>query len=135
MVDANVLIAALLRDSTTRKLIVLGGMELHAPRYLLQEVEAHWEELTARSGVPLAALKAAWRTLRGYMIEHGPEQYEQQLEKAEAMLQDVDVQDAPYVALALAIGADCVWSEDRALTRVRGLRVVRTADLVRRSAE
>ena len=135
MVDANVLIAAVLRDSTTRKLIVLGGMELHAPRYLSEEVEAHWEELTARSGLPPAALRAALRTLRGYLIEHGPEEYGQELEKAEAMLQDVDVQDAPYVALALAIGADGVWSEDRALTRVRGLRVVRTADLVRRAAE
>jgi len=75
VVDANVLIAALLRDSTTRNLIVLGGMELHAPRYLMREVEAHWEELIARSGVPLAALRAALRTLRGYLIEHGPEEY------------------------------------------------------------
>ena len=97
--------------------------------------EAHWEELIARSGLPPAALRAALRTLRGYLIEHGPSVYGQQLEKAEAMLQDADVQDAPYVALALAIEADGVWSEDRALTRVRGLRVVRTADLVRRAAE
>ena len=68
VVDANVLIAAVLRDSTTRKLIVLGGMELHAPRYLSEEVEAHWEELTARSGLPPAA-KASnprMRTTRRY---------------------------------------------------------------------
>ena len=114
---------------------MLDGLELRAPRYLLEEVEAHWEELTTRSGLPPVALGAALRTFRGYLIEHGPEEYEQQLEKAEAMLQDADVQDAPYVALALAIGADGVWSEDRALTRVGGLSVVRTADLVRRAAE
>jgi len=35
-VDANVLIAALMRDSTTRRLLILGGHELHVPEYVLE---------------------------------------------------------------------------------------------------
>lgn len=71
----------------------------------------------------------------GYLVEHGPEEYESHIETAEAMLQEVDLHDAPYVALALAIGAEGLWSEDRALTRIEGLRIIRTAELIRRRAE
>jgi len=52
VLDANILIAALLRDSTTRRLVVVGGHELHAPDYLFDEIDAHRDELSKRSGQP-----------------------------------------------------------------------------------
>jgi predicted nucleic acid-binding protein len=63
VVDANVLIAAFMRDSATRRLILLGTHELHAPRYLMEEVEAHWEELSERVGLPEGPLRETLRTL------------------------------------------------------------------------
>src|SRR3989304_3704044 len=112
--DANVLIAALLRDSTTRKLITMGGMDLHAPEYLFEEIQAHSEELRDRSGLSASGLAEAVRILRAYVTEHSEADYEGHLDRALTTLRDSDPRDAPYAALALAIEADGLWSEDRA---------------------
>jgi len=110
--------------------MILGGHELHAPRYILEEIEEHWPELIARSGVPKAALRESVGILRHHIAEHGPEVYATRLDHAAALLKDLDVHDAPYVALALALDADGLWSEDRRLLAVRDLRVLRTRDLI-----
>ena len=46
--DANVLIAALMHDSTTRRLLVLGGLELHVPEYVFEEIADHWGDVDGR---------------------------------------------------------------------------------------
>src|SRR3989442_10666031 len=57
VIDANVLIAALLRDSTSRRLIVLGSHDLHAPDNLFEEIAEHWPELSRRARLPEDSLK------------------------------------------------------------------------------
>lgn len=130
MIDANILIAALLRDSTTRRLIVLGGYELHAPRYLYDEVEAHRDELSNRIGVTQGGLEEALRILRPHVIEHELEEYAGNLGNAQGVLRGRDPKDAPYIALVLSLDADGIWTEDRELAGVKGVRVYRTSELV-----
>ncbi|TLZ74668.1 MAG: PIN domain-containing protein [Methanobacteriota archaeon] len=131
VVDANILIAALLRDSTTRRLLVAGGHDLHAPEYLFDEIETHRDELSKRSGQTTEALEEARSILRAHVTEHEESVYGNELEKANSLLAGRDAKDVPYVALALALTADGIWSEDRGLVSLGGLAVYRTSDLVR----
>ena len=129
MVDANVLISALMRDSTTRRLLVLGGHELHVPEYVFEEIEVHREELCSRADLTLDAFREVLGILRSHLAEHKVSDYGQQLDPALQLLKDRDVKDAPYVALALSLRADGLWTQDRGLDSMEGVRVVRTADL------
>ncbi len=131
VVDANVLIAALMRDSTTRRLLVLGGHELHVPEYLLEEIAEHWEDLLPRSGLSADALKQVLSVLRAHVVEHTVADYNDEMATAFGLLGDRDLEDAPYVALALSLRADGIWTEDRELASVKGVRALRTADLVK----
>ena len=127
--DANVLIAALIRDSTTRRLLVLGGHELHAPEYVFEEIADHWPELAPRSGLAPDALREVLEVLRGHVREHPVAEYEGNLDAAIRLLKERDPDDAPYIALVLTLRADALWSEDRRLSPVEGVRVVRTREL------
>jgi len=131
VVDANILIAALLRDSTTRRLVVVGGHELHAPQYLFDEIEGHRDELSKRSSRPPDALGEVLRIIRAHVVEHEATEYDDHLEKARGLLERRDPKDAPYVALALALRADGIWTEDRGLVSLEGVTVYRTSDLIR----
>src|SRR5437016_6336477 len=77
----NILIAALLRDSTTRRVVVLGGHDLHVPEYLFDEIEIHRDELAKRSGQTTDALEEALRILRGHVTEHEEADYVDELGK------------------------------------------------------
>lgn len=120
-----------MRESTTRRLLVLGGHELHTPEYVFEEIDAHWSELRNRSGVPQDAFREALRILRAHMVEHDSQAYAPHSKDAERILNDLDMKDVPYVALALAIAADGIWTEDRDLRKQTAVRIVRTVDLVR----
>ena len=128
--DANVLIAALMRDSTTRRLLILGGHELHVPEYVFEEIAEHWDELWPRSRLSSDALKEVLRILRGHVDEHRVADYNDDLGAAIEMLGERDPGDAPYVALALSLRADGIWTEDRELGTVEGVSTFHTADLV-----
>lgn len=131
VVDANFVIAAFMRDSTVRRLLLLGGHDLHAPAYLFEEIEAHFHELQPRSGLSPEALRDVLGVLRGHLHEHDPSEYADRLADAQAILAGGDSDDAPYVALALALKADGVWSEDRRFATRQGVRVYRTAELLK----
>jgi len=124
----------LLRDSTTRRLVVLGGHELHVPEYLFGEIGTHRDELARRSGQTTDALEEALRILRGHVTEHDEADYVDELGEAGRLLGGRDPKDIPYVALALVLQADGIWTEDRELVSSGSLTVYRTSDLVRLAA-
>lgn len=130
VIDANIVIAALMRDSSVRRLLLLGGHELHAPAYLFEEVESHWQELQPRSKLSTESLREVLGILKEHINEHAASDYEARFEEARAILSDGDADDTPYVALALALVADGVWSEDRGLTTREGLRIYRTVEVL-----
>ena len=49
VVDANILIAALIRDSTTRKLLLSEKFELVAPEFLAGEIDKHIAEISKKA--------------------------------------------------------------------------------------
>lgn len=51
VIDANILIAALLKDSKVRELIVNIPYKLLVPEVHFQEIEEHKEELLEKSGL------------------------------------------------------------------------------------
>lgn len=111
--------------------MVVGGHDLHVPEYLFDEIETHRDELSKRSGQTTDALEEALRILRAHITEHEEADYVNELGKAGAVLGGRDPKDIPYVALALALRADGIWTEDRELVSLSSPTVYRTADLVR----
>ena len=51
VLDANILFAALIKESHTRHLILNGPMQLYAPEFLLEQMEAHLNTLTSKTGL------------------------------------------------------------------------------------
>ena len=104
---------------------------MHVPEYLFGERETHRDELAKRSGQTTDALEEALRILRGQVTEHEEADYVEELGKAGSLLGGRDPKDTPYVALALALPVDGIWTEDRELLSLEGLAVYRTSDIVR----
>jgi len=104
---------------------------LHVPEYLFDEIEIHRDELAKRSGQTTEVLEEALRILRAHVTEHEEADYVNELKRAGSLLRGRDPKDVPYVALALALEADGIWTEDRGLVSVGSITVYRTSELVR----
>lgn len=129
VVDANVLFGALLRDGTTRRLILHGQLELHTAAWLWSEFERNRQLLLDKSGASGHSFDLLVEALRARIRDIPDDVLRATLPEAERRLGPRDVADAPYVAGALAIGA-WVWSHDKRVAKKAGVPVVTTEDLL-----
>ena len=129
VIDANIAIAALLRDSTTRRILFHPLLELHSPAYLNDEIEEHWERLREIARLGKLAFKEAVKTVLEHITIHKEEDYSEKLVAAYQKMQAIDETESPYLALAQAIGADGIWSNDQHFHEQHEVVVFSTKDL------
>jgi predicted nucleic acid-binding protein len=130
VLDTNILIAALARDSVTRELLCRPGIECLVPDIVFSEIEAHRRELLRKSGLSAAAFDTVLSGLKSRLV---PVPASRILHRTLAwrIMAAIDVKDAPFIALALSFDCDGIWSQDRHFERQRVVRVWKTEDILR----
>jgi predicted nucleic acid-binding protein len=129
VVDANVLFGALLRDGTTRRLLLYGGLDLHTPGIIWREFERNRAYLLKKSRATEAAFDLLLDALRDRIGEVPLALIGERVAKAGESLGGEDSLDAPYVAAAVALGA-ALWTQDKELRERAAVAVVSTEELV-----
>ena len=129
VLDANIVISALLKDSTTRKMLVSAGMpEMFAPDFIFEEIRKYLPELARRIGADKKELEILMNqlfSLSGISVAKTGD-YSEFMEKALEITPDQ--KDAPYVALAMKL--ECpIWSQDSGLKKQKKVEVYSTAEL------
>ena len=130
IVDTNRLIAATLRDSSSRRVLLCDKFEFYAPTLAREELFRHRLELLEKSGLPRARFYFGLRlVLSRVRLVDGVESLPA-FQLAERVMEPIDVDDAPFVALALSIENDGIWTEDRHFEKQNVVRVWKTAELL-----
>ncbi len=129
VVDANIVVAALLRDAGTRKALLSDKSRLYSPAFLRQELRKHAGEFAKKLGTPEAAVETALdELLDAANVEVlGLDAYASFLQQARKL--SPDPKDAPYFAAALSLGCP-IWSQDAALKRQCKIAVLSTAEVI-----
>ena len=129
VLDTNILIAALIKDSLTREILLSPGFEFLLPEYALEEIAGHREKIARRSRLKHEEIDLLLSVLLESVSVVPQERITPHVKAAEALIGAIDPDDVPFVALALAESNDGVWSNDRAFERLPGIKLWRTADL------
>ena len=127
VVDANILFAALITNNKTAELLFEDMFHLYAPEYLLDEFEEHREEIVKKSKRPDEDFDRFLKIVKKRISFYPYEDFKKKMKKARKLTSDPD--DTEYVALALSIGAE-IWSNDKKLKDIEGIKVLSTMDLV-----
>ncbi|MFB1065542.1 PIN domain-containing protein [Natrinema sp. H-ect4] len=111
VVDANVVISALIADSKTRELIVTLEADLLTPEFVHDEIENYTELIVEKSGMSPERVAKFVDLLSQYIEVVPADEFYPHIEKTEAAISETDPDDVLYVACALASDAD-IWSDD-----------------------
>lgn len=132
VVDANILVSALLQKSVTRK-ILLGAKQtgLFAPEFIKEELFKYSGEFARRLKVENAKVEEALSMLfeASKIIIVSKEAYSDLLPMALRLCPDK--KDAPYFALALKLSCP-LWSNDKALKRQSSVIVFSTEEVLKK---
>ncbi len=113
VLDANRFFSALLKDGSTRKAIYDTEAALFAPEFLRVELERHTDELLKRTRLTREEFTRLIAEISAQIVWIPDAKLRPHMVQARDALEAVDVDDVPYLACALAVSADAIWSHDR----------------------
>lgn len=116
VLDANILIAALLGSRRTLKLVASASYQWYAPQRIVEEITKHKPLLCERSRQSFGEFEETMAALLLFVRLLDPAEYEAFMEVATKGIGERDRNDADYVAAALAVHAYFLWTNDKDFT-------------------
>jgi predicted nucleic acid-binding protein len=129
VVDANVVISALIADSKTRELVVTLEPDLLTPEVVRDEIENYEDLIVEKSGMDADRVRKFTDLLFQYVEVVPADEFYPYIEQAEEAIGDTDPDDVLYVACALGYDA-AVWSDDSDFDAQTLVEVYSTSDVV-----
>lgn len=131
VLNSNIFVSALIKEGTTRKLIVECKEWLIIPEYFFQETRNHREEIISKSGLNREGYKKLFNLLLKYVFVIPNEIILPYREEALEIVKDIDVDDALFIATALAFDCAVVWSNDKKLKKQNKIKVFSTSEMIK----
>ncbi len=133
LIDTNRIIAALIRQNTTRDILLDENFEFVTPEYTITEIEEHKEELKKRTKLTGEELDILIDLFFEFIKIIPKSQYEDIIEECKTLISDPD--DAPLLAACLAGSIECIWSHDPHFKEQQKVKVFTNIDMLRLSGK
>ncbi len=131
VLDTNVLISALIRNSTTRRLIIETDAELVYPEAGFREIEKHKALIIEKSGLGEKEFDSIFDLLLEY-IELVPDNLlESTLREAKDIMLKIDQNDVVFVAAALVFEDAKIRSDDKDFKKQNRIPVRTTSEILK----
>lgn len=131
VVDTNILISALIKDSITRRIIVNSNFNFAYPEISLQEIMRHKDYIIRKGEYKSEDFYIILNKLLEYITLIPLEVIISKLKEADKIMSKIDVNDTIFIAAALALNAD-IWSEDKDFDRQKNIKVLKTSDMIQK---
>lgn len=130
VLDANVLFSALIKDSTTRRMIIeYEGLFLF-PAYIFEELEGHKTELLKKSGMSKDEFNKLLSMLLRKVSIVSNEVLTPYQKEAYTAVKDIDPDDVIFIACILACPNSILWSDDKKLKNLKKTTVLNTKEII-----
>ena len=129
IVDTNCLIAALIKNGLSRQLFFITSLELLSPDFTISEIVKHEEELLLKSGITLDEFHDTLSILLSRLTIIPQIVYKSTMKEAGEIMKEIDIHDVPFLALAICLNADGIWSDDAHFAQQKRVRVWTTKEL------
>jgi predicted nucleic acid-binding protein len=130
VLDANIFISALIKDSSTRRIIVSSDESFLFPEAIFEDIKEHRPEFLKKTGLSDSEFETLIQTLLKYVIVVPDEKTLPQKELAFELMGEIDPDDVPILATALAYEGSFIWTSDKHFQKQNKVKILSTADLL-----
>lgn len=131
IINTNRVIAALIKDSICRKIIMSRKFELVTPGFTVSEIKKHKPEILGKAKISDAEFNKLLSILFNKIYIADDKLIKKREKQARKIMDHIDPDDSPFISLALSVQNDGIWSDDRHFTEQDKIKVYQTAVLLR----
>ena len=130
VVDTNIIIAALIKDNISRKVLFNPNFKFLSPDYLITEILKYKDEIIDKTNISVEDFEVALIFILKNINLLPIEEYKEFLDEAKEIMGEVDKNDTPFIAAALVTKAD-IWSDDKHFEKQNKVKIFKTKDLIK----
>jgi predicted nucleic acid-binding protein len=131
VVDTNIILKALIRDSKVRAVLLNPEHHFYVPEFAFEEIERHMDMIVDKSGLSEEEVKIVLTTLSTNMRVQPAKETAKEWIGAEAIIGNIDSTDIAFVAAVLNSDADGIRSDDKDFKRQDSVGVWTTAEIMK----
>lgn len=131
IIDTNILISALIKDSTVRQILISSGLRFYYPEASFHEVRKYKGMILEKSGLGDAEFERVLGKILEYVALVPTETMNEHLKEARTAMERIDPKDVAFLAAAMSYEPSVIWSDDRDFERQDRIKVVKTAQFVK----
>lgn len=130
IVDTNIILSALIKDSTTRDIIFHISAELYFLPLSAKELGKYEGYILQKTKKSKQELHFIFEKIleKGMVLDESI--IKLKMPEAKKIMDGIDPDDTPFIAAALALHAD-IWSDDKHFEKQKSIKIWKTQDLVR----
>ena len=128
VVDTNIIIAALIKNSISRKILLDKEINFICPEESLIEIKNHKAEIQEKAILSDEEFEIILSIIFENITIISKEEYIQLIPETISLIDDK--KDVPFLALAIAKKADYIWSEDEHFIKQNKVKILKTKDLL-----
>ena len=130
ILDVNVILSALIRDSTARKIILNSEFDFYFPEPSLHKIRKYKDYILEKSGLTEEEYDKLMATLFKYIKLVPTEEIEKNWDEAKKIMEHIDPEDVVFIAAALSISDSLIWSDDRHFEKQNEVKAMKTKDML-----
>ncbi|MBI2143178.1 hypothetical protein HYU20_02450 [Candidatus Woesearchaeota archaeon] len=130
IVDTNRIIAALVKDSASRKILLSGKFEFLTTGVTKYEIEKYKQEIMEKAQVTEEGFDQIFSLLYSRIFVVDDIVIESKMKEAKQTMDKIDPDDTPFIALALSVENDGIWSHDKHFEEQNKIRIWKTGFLL-----
>ena len=130
IVDVNVFLSALIKDSTTRELILTTEQEFCFPEKSLQKIRKYRNYIQQKSGLSELDFLKLFHALLKFIRIIPDEELLDKWDEAKQIMEHIDPEDVTFIAAALSQEDAVIWSDHRHFEKQDNVIILKTKDMV-----
>lgn len=129
VIDSNRVIAALIKDSTTRELLFNENFEFFAPDLIIAEITKYKKDIIQKADITQEEFEITFSAILT-CISVIPKD-DQNIYLSELQGEIDDPKDIPYIASCLSINTEGIWTHDPHFKKQNKVKVFTNIDLLK----
>ena len=130
VLDTNILLKALIRNSKVRAVLLSPNHQLFVPEHAVEETRRHFGLIMKKTGLSEDEVELVLGILLTNLHVIPSKDIMANWKGAEEIMVDIDRSDTPFVAAALSLPCDGIWSDDLHLKRQKKVKVWNTKEVL-----
>ena len=130
IVDVNIILSALIKDSITREIIVKSGQDFCFPEPSLHKIRKYKELILKKSGISEPEFSIILNSIFKFIRLIPTEEILTNWDEAKKIMGHIDPEDVTFIAAALSQNNTVIWTDDKHFDKQKRILNLKTIEVI-----